>query len=187
MGVDGHPNLFIGNITCPSPRMLPLDVTMLVRLALGALLLAGGGCAGGNRHAVEKAVGSVTAPRSSSSSRKTPDPSFINLKWGPLQLAPGATSTAELDLVNRGEQPTGPFRVGVFATAGSSVVTANKKLLGSVDIDSLASQPQHVIVTITAPATPGSYAVGIEIDDLRQLRGDDRGNNHSGPAQLFVK
>lgn len=89
--------------------------------------------------------------------------------------------------MNRGEQPAGPFRVAVYATFGGSVVTAKKTLLGSADVGSLASQAQHVVVTFTAPATPGGYAVGIEIDDQRQVSGDDRSNNTSGPAQLIVR
>lgn len=168
--------------------MLAYDVNpMLARLVLIPLLLAGCGCSGGNRPVVERAVNAVTAPRLSSPPRRTgPDPSFANLKWGSLQLAPGGTSTAELDLVNRGEQPAGPFRVAVYATLGR-VVTANRTLLGSADVGSLASQAQHVVVKITAPATAGSYAVGIEIDDQRQVSGDDRSNNTSGPAQLIVR
>ncbi len=151
------------------------------------LLLAGGGCAGGNRPAVERAVNAVTAPRSTSRPRHAgPDPAFVNLKWGPLQLAPGGTGTAELDVVNRGEQPAGPFRVAVYATLGR-VVTANRTLLGSADVGSLAAQAQHVVVRFTAPATAGSYAVGIEIDDQRQVPGDERSNNTSGPAQLLVR
>ena len=161
--------------------------SMVAPFAVLALLLAGAGCSGGNRAATERAVGAVTAPRSSSPPRRTgPDPSFVNLKWGSLQLAPGGTSTAELDVVNRGEQPAGPFRVAVYATLGR-VVTANRTLLGSTNVESLAAQAQHVVVTITAPAAPGSYAVGIEIDDQRQVSGDDRSNNTSGPAQLIVK
>lgn len=160
---------------------------MLARLVLVPLLLAGWGCSGGNRPAVERTVNAVTAPRPVSRPRHAgPDPSFINLKWGPLLLAPGGTSTAELDVVNRGEQPAGPFRVAVYATLGR-VVTANRTLLGSADVASLASGAQHAVVQFTAPATAGSYAVGIEIDDQRQVSGDDRSNNTSGPAQLIVK
>ena len=92
----------------------------------------------------------------------------------------------ELDVVNRGEQPAGPFRVAVYAALGS-VVTANRTLLGSADVDSLASGAQHVVVRFTAPATPGSYAVGIEIDDQRRVSGDIRSNNTSGPERLLVK
>jgi hypothetical protein len=158
------------------------------RVVLLSLLLAGCGCSGGNRHAVERAVGAVTAPRTSPPPRRiAPDPSFLNLKWGSLHLAPGGTTTAELLVVNRGEQPTGPFRVAVYATPGGTVVTANRTLLGSTDVASLASQGQPVVVTITAPAKAGSYAVGIEIDDLRQVPGDERSNNTSGPAQLVVR
>ena len=160
---------------------------LLPRLALRTLLLAACGCAGGNRASVERSVNAVTAPKGSSAPRKpNPDPAFINLKWGPLQLAPGGPGTVELDLLNRGEQPVGPFRVAVYATLGR-VVTANRTLLGSADIASLATQAQHVVVTFTAPGAPGSYAVGIEIDDQRQVPGDDRTNNTSGPSQLFVK
>src|SRR6185295_10582086 len=122
---------------------------------------AAGGCSVGNRPAVERAVNAVTAPGPSSAPRRVgPDPSFVNLKWGPLGLAPGGTSTAEFDVVNHGEQPAGPFRVAVYATLGR-VVTANRTLLGSTDVGSLGSQAQHVVVHITAPATAGSYAVGI--------------------------
>lgn len=161
---------------------------MLARLLPLALLLAGGGCSGGNRPAVERTVNSVTAPRSVSRPRHAgPDPSFVNLKWGPLHLAPGGTSTAELDVVNRGEQPAGPFRVAVYATFGGSVVTAKKTLLGAADVASLAGQAQHLVVPFTAPAAPGGYAVGIEIDDQRQVPGDERSNNTSGAAQLIVK
>ena len=151
-----------------------------------SLLLAG--CSGGNRPAVERAVNAVTAPRSSSPARRTePDPSFVNLKWGPLHLAPGGASTVELDVVNRGERPAGPFRVAVYATPGGSVVTANKTLLGSAEVASLSSSAQHVVIPFTAPATPGGYAVGIEIDDQLQVAGDARNNNTSGPAQLLVR
>lgn len=89
-------------------------------------------------------------------------------------------------MVNRGDQPAGPFRVAVYAARGS-VVAADRTLLGSADVGSLASGAQHVVVTFTAPATAGSYAVGIEIDDLRQVPGDARNNNTSGPAMLIVK
>jgi len=160
---------------------------MIRRLGLLTLVLAAWGCAGGNRPAVERTVNAVTAPHSSAPPRHAaPDPSFVNLKWGPLLLAPGGTGTAELDVVNRGEQPAGPFRVAVYATLGR-VVTGNRTLLGFADVASVSTQPQHVVVKITAPATPGSYAVGIEIDDQRQVPGDDRSNNTSGPAQLLVK
>jgi subtilase family serine protease len=136
---------------------------------------------------VERTVNAVTVPGSSNAPRRTaPDPSFINLKWGPLQLAPGGTSTVEVDVVNRGEHPSGPFRVAVYATLGR-VITANRTLLGSTEIESLENQAKHVIVQITAPAVAGSYAVGIEIDDQRRVPGDDRSNNTSGPAQLLVR
>ena len=161
---------------------------MLARLVWVPLLLGGGGCAGGNRPAVERAANAVFAPRPVSRPRHPgPDPTFMNLKWGPLALAPGGTSTVELDLVNRGEQPAGPFRIAVYATPGGSVVTANKTLLGTADVASLGSSGHHVVVPFTAPATPGGYAVGIEIDDQRQVSGDHRGNNTSGPALLNVK
>jgi hypothetical protein len=169
-------------------RVLGYEMSLMVaRFILIPLLLAGCGCSGGNRPAVERAVNSVLAPGASSPSRHTgPELTFVNLKWGPLQLAPGGTSTAEFDVVNRGEQPAGPFRVAVYATLGS-VVTANRTLLGSANVASLASQAQHVVVTMTAPATAGSYAVGIDIDDLRQVPGDIRSNNTSGPERLIVK
>jgi hypothetical protein len=161
--------------------------SLLARLVLVPVLLAGCRGSAGNRPALERTVNAVTSPRASSAPRRVaPDPSFMNLKWGPLVLAPGGTSTAELDVVNRGEQPAGPFRVSVYATLGR-VVTAKRTLLGSTEVGSLAGQPQHVVVTFAAPAAAGSYAVGIEIDDQRQVAGDDRGNNTSGPAQLIVK
>ena len=60
-------------------------------------------------------------------------------------------------------------------------LTANKTLIGSADVASLASSGQRVVVPFTAPA------VGVEIDDQRRVPGDDRSNNTSGPAQLLVK
>ena len=66
-------------------------------------------------------------------------------------------------------------------------LTANKTLIGSADVASLASSGQRAVVPFTAPAAPGSYAVGVEIDDQRRVPGDDRSNNTSGPAQLLVK
>lgn len=159
---------------------------VLPRLLLLPLLVAG--CSGGNRPALERTVNAVTAPRASTPPRRTaPDASFMNLKWGSLHLAPGGTTTAELDVVNRGEQATGPFRVAVYATPGGSVVTANKTLLGSTDVASLVHRVERVVVTITAPVKAGSYAVGVEIDDLRQVPGDERNNNTSGAALLIVK
>ncbi len=88
--------------------------------------------------------------------------------------------------MNRGAQPAGPFRVAVYATLGR-VVTANRTLLGSAEVGSLSSGAQHVVVKFAAPATAGSYGVGIEIDDQRQVAEDDRSNNTSGPAQLLVR
>lgn len=154
-------------------------------MLLSALALAG--CKGSQRPAVERAFDAVLAPRPSSPRRwEGPDPAFLNLKWGPLQLPPGGGGTAELLLVNRGEQPAGPFRIAVYATRGP-VVTANRTLLGAAEVASLGSSGVPVVVRFTAPATPGSYAVGIEIDDQRRVAGDDRSNNTSGPAQLLVR
>jgi hypothetical protein len=162
-------------------------MTTSARRALVALLIAGFGCGGGNRHALETSVNAVTGTKTSPPPRRrTPELSFVNLKWGPLALAPGAAGSAELDVVNQGEQTSGPFRVAVYATLGR-VVTANRTLLGSTDVASLASQAQHLVIPFTAPAAPGSYAVGIEIDDQRKIPSDDRSNNTSGPAQLLVK
>lgn len=159
----------------------------LARLLWVPLLLAGCRGSSSNRPAVERAVNSITGPREVSRPRHAgPDLAFVNLKWGPLALAPGGAGTVQLDVVNRGEQPAGPFRVAVYATLGR-VVTANKTLLGTADVASLAGQAQPVVVKFTAPAAAGSYAVGIEIDDQRQVAGDDRRNNTSGPAQLLVK
>lgn len=159
----------------------------LAGLVLGALLFAGCRGSAGNRPAVERAVGAVTTPRGASRPRwEGPDPSFVNLKWGSLHLAPGAASSAELDLVNRGEQPAGPFRVAVYASPGS-VVTANRTLLGAAEVDGLGASGRHMVIPFRAPATPGGYAVGIEIDDERRVSGDSRNNNQSGPAQLIVK
>ena len=151
------------------------------------LLFAGCRGSSGNRSKVERAVGAVTEPRGVSRPRwEGPDPAFVNLKWGALQLAPGGQSTAEIDLVNRGERAAGPFRVAVYATLGR-VVTANRTLLGSVAVDGLGASGRRLIIPFTAPATPGSYAVGIEIDDEGRVSGDNRANNKSGPAQLLVK
>lgn len=158
----------------------------LLRFLLVPLVLAAWGCSGNNRHDLERSVNAVTGSKSSAPRRRTPDLSFVNLKWGPLQLAPGGTSTAELEVVNRGEMTAGTFRVAVYATLGR-VVTADRTLLGSTEVKSLSAQAQRVIVTFTAPATAGSYAVGVEIDDQRQVTSDDRSNNTSGPAQLLVK
>jgi hypothetical protein len=153
-----------------------------MKLAPLALLLALG-CSGGNRPKVERVVNAVTGPREVSRPRHPgPDPAFVNIKWGPLGLAPGATGTVELDIVNRGEQPFGAFRVGVYGNLGS-VVTGKKALFGTAE----AAGPGRVLVSYTAPATPGYYALEIMLDDLRQVPGDDVRNNKSAPAQLIVK
>jgi hypothetical protein len=152
-----------------------------------AALLLSACTSGGNRHRVETAVGAVTTPRRQIDARTAPDAAFINLTYAKLQLAPGEASTVELDVINRGQDPTGPFRVAVYATLGR-VVTANRTLLGSVEVSTQTNAgPQHLVIPITAPAQPGSYAIGVEVDDRRQVPGDDRDNNRSGPSQLLVR
>ena len=159
-----------------------------MKLARLALLLAAAGCGSGSqRPAVERAVDAVLAPRPVSRPRHPgPDPAFTNLKWGPLQLAPGATGTVELDVVNRGETPFGPFRAGVYGNLGS-VVTGKKALFGTAEVAPLEGGPRRLVIRYVAPATPGHYAVDVELDDLRQIQGDDLGNNRSPPARLVVK
>ena len=160
---------------------------MLARLLWIPLLLAGCRSSGSNRADVERAVNSVTGPRQvSRPPRKEPDPAFLNLKWGPMLLAPGAAGRVEFDLINRGETPFGPFRVGVYGNLGS-VVTGKKALLGSADVQPLEGKPRRVVVPFTAPATAGYYAVDVELDDLRQVPGDDTTNNRSAPERLIVK
>ena len=159
--------------------------TAFARLVWLPLLLAG--CRGGNRPAVERAVNAVTAPRGASRPpHPGPDPAFVNLKWGPLVLAPGAVGTVELDVINRGERPFGAFRVGVYGNLGS-VVTGKKELLGTAEVAPLEGGPRHLVVRYTAPATPGRYALDVELDDQRQVPGDDLTNNRSAPVQLVVK
>lgn len=157
-----------------------------MRLALLPLLLLG--CSGGNRPAVERAVNAVTAPRvlPKRPPHAGPDPAFINLKWGPMALAPDAGGTVEFDLINRGEQPFGPFRVGVYGNLGT-VVTGRRTLFGSAEVPPPEGGPRRVAVSFKAPATAGHYAVEIELDDLRQVPGDDRTNNKSAPERLIVK
>lgn len=161
----------------------------LTPLCLAWLLLLLPACkSGGNRrHRVETAVDAVTTPRIEADARTAADLAFINLTYASLALAPGAASTVELDVINRGQDPTGPFRVAVYATRGR-VVTANRTLLGSVEVDTQTNAgPRHLVIPITAPAEPGSYAVGVEVDDRKQVAGDARANNRSGPSQLLVR
>lgn len=156
-------------------------------LCLVALLLLPGCKARNRRHTLETGVGAVTEPRQTIDRRVAPDAAYINLTYTNLLLAPGGSSTVELDVVNRGQDPTGPFRVAVYATLGR-VVTSKRTLLGSVEVGSLTNAgPQHLVIPITAPAQPGSYAIGIDVDDQRQVPGDDRANNTSGPSQLLVR
>lgn len=157
------------------------------RLIWIPLLVAFCGCSGGNRPAVERAVNSVTGPRSVSRPRwEGPDPSFMNLKWGPMMLAPGATGTVEFDVINRGEKPFGPFRAAVYGNLGT-VVTGKKTLLGSADVAPLEGGPRRVVITFTAPQPAGYYALDVELDDQRQVPGDDTTNNRSAPERLIVK
>lgn len=161
-----------------------------MRLAWIAGLLAVAACSGGNRPALERTVNALTGTHSPPPppKRVEPDVSYVKTKWGPMQLAPGGAGLLEIDVVNRGEKPSGPFRVAVYATLGR-VVTADRTLIGSAEVASLTNQtpPQRVAVALTAPSSPGTYAVGIEIDDRLQVPGDDRANNTSGPWQLIVR
>ena len=151
------------------------------------VLLILAGCSGGNRPAVERAVNSVTGPRGTSRPpRQEPDPAFLNLKWGPMALAPGAAGTVEFDVVNRGEKPFGPFRAGVYGNLGT-VVTGKRTLLGSAEVQPLEGGPRRVVIPFTAPGTSGYHALEIELDDQRQVSGDDRTNNKSAPERLIVK
>lgn len=119
--------------------------------------------------------------------RVQPDVSWMNLKFAKLQLGPGEKSSVQLEATNTGKEPTGPFRVAVYASPGASL-TANRMLLGAVPVESLGDRGQRrVHVPFTAPAQPGGYAVGIEVDDLQQVPNDNRLNNRSGASQLIVK
>ena len=151
------------------------------------LLLLEGCGSGGNRAAVERGVNAVTEPRFGSRPRhEGPDPAFLNLKWGPMVLAPGASGTVELDVVNRGEQPFGPFRIGVYGNLGT-VVTGKKTLLGFAEVQPLEGGPRRVVIPFKAPAAAGYYALDVELDDLRQVPKDDLTNNRSAPERLIVK
>lgn len=156
-----------------------------MRFAWVLLLLAG--CSGGNRPAVERAVNAVTSPKlPKPAPHEGPDAAFINLKWGLMTLAPGAAGTVEFDVVNRGQKPYGPFRVGVYGNPGT-VVTGKKQLLGTAEVPAYEGKPRRVVVAFTAPATSGWHALDVELDDLKQVPGDDLTNNRSAPERLIVK
>jgi hypothetical protein len=46
---------------------------------------------------------------------------------------------------------------------------------------------QHAVITFTAPAEARGYAIGVEVDDRKQVAGDDRQNNTAGHERLWVR
>lgn len=157
-------------------------------LCLVALLLTA--CKGTSPPAAENVGDSpLFAPSTDSGPQRAAaaDVAFSAVRYAGLQLAPGATSTVEVDVVNHGQQGSGPFRVAVWASLGR-VVTANKTLLGSTGVADVPNGGQvQVVIPITAPSQTGTYAIAIEVDDQKQVPGDDRSNNESGPEQLVVR
>jgi hypothetical protein len=155
--------------------------------ALAVVLFSAGCTPQQSRRARESARSWEGVPHVKAEKRVAPDVTFTNLKYAKLHLAVGEASTVELDVINRGQEPSGPFRVAVFASPGG-VVTANRVLLGSASVESLTNErAQPLRIPITAPDKPGGYAIAIEVDDQRQVPNDDRANNRSGPSQLIVK
>lgn len=140
------------------------------------------------RNRVERVVDTaLTPPSVEREQHQGPDLSFLHLKWAKLGLAAGESSTVELDLVNRGTVAAGPFRVAVWVCTDNAI-TANKQLAGSVEVGGLpVGNPQRQVITFVAPTEKRGYAIAIEVDDRKQVEGDDRRNNASGVERLWVR
>lgn len=156
-------------------------------LALALIALSLSACKT-KRHHVESVADAAFGPRPVEREQHAgPDPAPMNVKWMALGLKSGESSTVELDLVNRGAAAAGPFRVVVW-TCTDNAITARRQLAGSLEVPGLPLHaPQHVVVPFTAPTEKRGYVIALEVDDLKQVAGDDRDNNRSATERLWVQ
>ena len=97
----------------------------------------------------------------------------------PTSAEAGQRVTIAATINNLSSTPAGPFRVGLYIGAGTSV-TAQDTLLASCAIPGLAAQGTvscTQFVTLPATLKPGRYAIGAIADDLSAISDTNTGNN----------
>src|SRR5687767_10950401 len=115
-----------------------------------------------------------------------PDLVLSGLSHTPVTVQAGQTVVVADIVLNQGNQPAGPFRVGIYASSDSTITPADT-LLGHRTIGGLGSrETTRGSGSLTVNLTAGSWYIAAIVDDQDTVQETVEANNALASGQLTV-